>query len=528
MVCPSYILVEELLATLLIFVASFDAGRVHDDLVDQITNHLNRGGARVAVIVSGIPLAGKKIVCQRAAGNADFVPYLHLSDESAGFLQLARTIATWFQYAEDEDVHSRANDVLDLLSKQHWSRSHDECIALVELALEKGLRVCFIIDRIQFLDEFSMSLIRECLCGRTVPQKKGRRSISGTLNTTYTGKFCVLCVHVSFYNGKSVSDVVDDLSRSKDNVQVPVIHVGEATNEDLQRMFRDLSDMEVDDRWLNAYAEASGNCAGYFIERVAAIRRISGKLWSEEKRPLAETSEELVLHIPYGLVRRNKTLPVMEINAEVAMRFQQLFDELPPLCQTLLKVATVVSRGGYVFHIPSHILYDVLNDLIADGVEWDVYSTILDEMKDLHILKIDREGAKDVVAFQCSAFADVAYDVSTPEQIKSVTSALVERLQTLDDESFVVPMVLARLWNSIGQRDSNAFWVKAYNMLVKESIGWSSSDKNKWMECIDDEITATGHDTLQILGEHFTYDRFERKIVGKILPLIKVRYIRVL
>ncbi len=189
---------------LLIFVVSFDAGRVHDDLVDQITNHINRGAARVAILVSGIPLAGKKIVCQRAAGNADCVPYLHLSDESAGFLQLARTIATWFQYADDEAVRSRANNVLDLLSKQHWSRSHDECIALVDLALEKSLHACFIIDRIQFLDEFSMSLIRECLCGRTMLQQKGRRSISGTLNTIYTGKFVVLCVHVSFYNGKSV------------------------------------------------------------------------------------------------------------------------------------------------------------------------------------------------------------------------------------------------------------------------------------------------------------------------------------
>lgn len=478
--------------------------------------------------MTGIPLAGKKIVCQRAAGDADLVPYLHLSDESAGFLQLAKTIATWFQYVDDETVRLRADKVLELLIKQHWSRSHDECIALVDLALEKGLRACFVVDRIQFLDEFSMSLIRECLCGRTISLRKSRRiSASCSDTTVYTGKICLLCVHVPFYNGKSVLDVVNDLSRSNGNVHVPVIEVGAVSNEELRSMFRYLSDMEVDDRWLDAYSESAGGCAGYFIERVAAIRTISSKLWSEGKPPYAETSERLVLHIPYGLVRVNKTLPVMEVSAEVAMRFHQLFDELPPLCQTALKVVTVASRGGYVFHIPSRVVYEVLNDLIADGVEWGIYATILEEMKGLHMIKIDVKGGMDVLSFQCPAFADVAFDVSTPEQIKSIAVALAERLQPLVDENFIVPLVLARLYSITGQADSdiNALWVKGYSILTKESHKLTDIERNKWMECIDDEISFTGYDALEILGESFKYNKLKIKVVGKILPLIKVREI---
>ena len=468
-------------------------------------------------------------MCQRAAGNANLVPYLHLSDESAGFLQLANTIATWFQYVDDEAVRRGANNVLELLTKQHWSRSHDECIALVDLALERGLRACFVIDRIQFLDEFSLSLVRECLCGRTVLRRKSRRlspTISkAKMNSEHAGKICFLCVHVSFYNGKTVIDVVNDLSRSNEAVQIPVVYVGEAPKEALSIMFRDLSDMEVDERWLDAFSEASGNCAGYFIERVAAMRTKSSKRWSEGKRPYAETSERLVLHIPYGLVRINKTIPVMEVSAEVAMRFHQLFDELPPLCQTALKVMTVASRGGYVFQMPSRVMYEVLNDLIADGVEWDVYATILNEMEQLRMIKIDSNHGLNVLTFQCPAFADVAFDVSTPEQIKSIAMALAERLQPHVDDNFIVPFVLAKLYIATGRKDfdSNDLWMKGFNMLQKESVRWTESEKNKWMECIDDEISSTGHDALKILGENFKYEKTEIQVVGKILPLIKVR-----
>jgi len=140
--------------------------------------------------------------------------------------------------------------------------------------------------------------------------------------------------------------------------------------------------MEVEDRWLDAYAEASGLCAGYFIERAAAIRVLSGKLWSEGKRAYAETSEELVLHIPRGLIRINKQLPVSQVRAEISMRFSQVFDELPPLFQTASKVLTIATRTGF-FCLPREVLWQVLNELILDGVERRVFHVLVNEMTEV-------------------------------------------------------------------------------------------------------------------------------------------------
>jgi hypothetical protein len=90
---------------------------VHDDVVSEIAKHIGHDSSRVAVVVTGVPMAGKKIVCQRAAGCANLVPYLHLSGASAGFLQLAFTIATWFQYVDNEAVRCRAGEVLERLGR---------------------------------------------------------------------------------------------------------------------------------------------------------------------------------------------------------------------------------------------------------------------------------------------------------------------------------------------------------------------------------------------------------------------------
>ena len=344
-------------------------------MVEEIETHINKNQSRLAVVVTGVSLAGKKIVCQRAAGNAGFVPYKHLADASSGFVQLAHTIATWFSFVDHEGVRKLAGDVLYHMRKNHWSRAHDLCIDLVDLSLEMGLRSCFLIDRIQFLDEFSLSLLRECMYERSEGRHRRRssrglkHSESGEIKAQPTesdqadsaggfaqGKICFLCVHVSLYNWKSIAHVVDGITRSQ--LKIPIIQLGEARKDELRTMFRDLSDMEVAERWIDAYAEASGHCAGYFIERAAAIRVLSGKLWSEGKRAYAETSEELVLHIPRGLIRINKQLPVNQVRAEIAMRFSQCFDELPPLFQTASKVLTIATRTGF-FRLPKEVLWQV-------------------------------------------------------------------------------------------------------------------------------------------------------------------------
>jgi hypothetical protein len=503
-------------------------------VVSEIATHISQPKSRVAVIVTGIPLAGKKIVCQRAAGYADLVPYLHLSDASAGFLQLANTIATWFQYADNEAVRRFAGSVLYHIENNHWCRAHDDCICLVNLALSNGLRACFLVDRVQFLDEFSLSLLRECLHEKA-GNRRGSRRVCGPDCTDTTlgaggrepGKVCFLCVHVSLYNWISASDVVEYITRSQGSLHIPIIQLGEAHKEELRTMFRDLSDMEVEDRWLDAYSEASGNCAGYFIERTAAIRVLSGKLWSEGKRAYAETTEELALHIPPGLVRMNKQLPVTQVSAEVAMRFSQVFDELPPVFQTALKVLSIATRTGF-YTLPQAVLWEVLNDLLANGVEFGMLQIVLSELTQMCLVKIEYEGDEDVLSFQSPALADVAFDVSTPIQIRSISEALIERLEPRLTNNFKVPLVVANLHHLVGQEETlkKELWLQGYTAFLRESSGWTDKGEiDKWKESLDDEIAASGYSSREILGEQFHVPCPSKKVVGKRLPLLKVRVV---
>lgn len=484
-------------------------GRVHDGLLKQIEAHI-RGddSCRCAVLVTGIPLAGKKTLCQRAAGFADLVPYLHVTDESAGFLQLANTIARWFQYVDVDDIRSRAFSVLEHLEKRRWSRAHDECINLVNLALEVGLRACFIIDRVQFLDDFSVSLVRECLLGRS----NFRLSHSGSgisersdLSNADLGKICFFLVHVALYDSKSASNMVADITRSQKSLDIPIVMVGEARRDELRQLCLDLSDIAADERWIDAFSEASGNCAGYFVERDATIQKLTGKIWSEGQRGYVEITEKLVMSIPPGGVRAAKKLSVREISAEVAMCFSQVFDGLPPLFQTFCKVLTVASRTGF-FKLPRAVMWEVLNDLIADGVEAGVFNVVIDEMLDMCLIKIDFEGGAEVLSFQCPALGDIAFDVSTPIQVNSIGNALIERLEPHLLDDFKVPFVVANLHVLVGDGEGlkDELWVQGYRAFMQVSMEMDKADVCKWKESMHDEIQAMGclH-PADILGEEF-------------------------
>ena len=217
---------------------------VHSKAVQQIQNHISNKH-RSGVIVTGIPLAGMRLVCQRVAGFSDLVPYLHLCEESAGFLQLARTIATWFRYCNHPTVQALAIQVMEDLRSNRWSCAHDQCVRLVQTALEEGMRACFVVDRVHNLDRFSLSLIRECLRRRPArsqnkksnssdeasivpePFRRVRRSVSSesvdgmmaengsdNSNNQYLGQICFLCTHTSHYSNKSA----EDIRRGKNNV----------------------------------------------------------------------------------------------------------------------------------------------------------------------------------------------------------------------------------------------------------------------------------------------------------------------
>lgn len=283
--------------------------------------------------------------------------------------------------------------------------------------------------------------------------------------------------------------------------------------------------MEVEERWLDAYAVASGYCAGYFIERVAAIRVLSGKLWSEGKSAYAETSQELVLHIPKGLVRTNMQLPVSQVRAEIAMRFSQTFDELPPLFQTVCKVLAIATKTGF-FMLPQEVLWLVLNDLITDGVERLFLFTVINEMVDMCLIKTDHEDDETLLAFQSPALADIAFDVSTPVQTESIATALIERLEPLSHRDFRVPLVLANLRIFIDRSGEKmnqsriSLWLQSYRQLMQSKL--DEHQRNKWKEYIDEDVVTSGFVSQDLFGDDFSVDCPERKSVGKILPLLKI------
>jgi hypothetical protein len=480
-------------------------GNIHNGKVAEIQEHIE-SRSRCVVLVTGPPLAGKKIVCQRAAGFADMVPFLHVCCESSGLLQLARTMATWFRYVDNDRVQSLANDVIRFMDSNKWSRAHDECIRLVNIVVEEGLTACFVVDRIQFLDEFSLSLIRECLIGVTrVNRLSSRLSRISTETDSSTGKqsgrICFLCVHVPMYRCNSASRLVDDITRSHKRLHVPVVEVGEAAMDEFRFLLKDVGDVRVADALIKTFYEASGHCAGYFIEKSAGIRNLSGKMMSEGKRAYLELGDDLVLHIPPGFARKTHEMSILQISPDVAMRFTQIYDDLPPLLQTLLKVVAIATRGGFL-KLPLTLLWEVLNDLIAEGVDADVFDIVIKEMKEMWLLKLSQEDRQNVVIFQCPAIGDIAMDVCTPVQVQSIVRALIDRLKVAESNNFKIPLVLAGLYHLLDEEEATklAFWRQGYEAFLEQSIGWVGMEAARLKELIIDTIDGAGYTSFDVLG----------------------------
>lgn len=252
------------------------------------------------------------------------------------------------------------------------------------------------------------------------------------------------------------------------------------------------------------------------------MRKLSGKLWREGKRSLAETSQELVLYIPNGgCIRRSFEFSVMEISADVAMRFTQLYDELPPLFQAVCKIITIATRNRF-YRLPRKILWEVVNDLIAEGVDSMVLDTVLDEMTDMHLLSKDSEEV--LLSFQCPALGDIAYDVCTPVQIRSIAMALIDRLEAITSKDFMVHLVLGNLYSIIKEHEpiQKSLWLKAYAAFLDESRNWPEDKVYWWKEHFEDEVEDAGYDTRDILGDDFGFPRVTRKPIDHHLPLLKI------
>jgi hypothetical protein len=498
-------------------------GSMHNNPVTEIQEHITGKRSRSAVVVTGPPLAGKKIVCQRAAGFADMVPFLHVCCEASGLLQLARTMATWFKYVENDRVQCLANDVLRHMDSNKWSRAHDVCIRLVNIAVEEGLTACFLVDRIQFLDEFSLSLIRECLHGVSRMNRLSSRlsrlstdTDSSSVSVKRSGKICFLCVHVPMYSRNSASWLVDDITRSHKHLHIPVVEVREATIDDLHSALTDLADTVAEERWLETYFETSGHCAGYFIEKSAAIKNLSGKMMIEGKRAYMELGDDMVLNIPPGFVRKTHEMSILQISADVAMRFTQIYDDLPPLLQSLSKVVAIATSGAF-FKLPLTLLWEVLNDLIAEGVDADVFDIVIKEMKAMWLLKISQEDGQDVVIFQCPAIGDVAMDVCTPIQVHSIARALVDRLQPAVSNSFKISLVLAGLYHLLDEQEATklALWRQGYKVFLERSSGWPEAETARWKEFFKDTIDGAGYICFDVLGEKLCFAAMCKKPLAR-------------
>jgi hypothetical protein len=266
------------------------------------------------------------------------------------------------------------------------------------------------------------------------------------------------------------------------------------------------------------------------------VRNLSAALWKEGKPALFETSEDLILHIPPGLLRKNKELKVTQIRAEIAMRFSQIYDEIPPLCQMVLKIVTIATRRGF-YKLPYEILWEAMNDLIAQGVEKKVLDILIEEMVELCIIKIEdrdertvaldlNEGDDEekVLSIQSPALADIAMDVCTPIQVRSIATVLIERLQESKSDAFQVSLVIAGLHILLNQEEEamKHLWLFSYQGFLRTSKGWSQRRINKWKEIIDDEIRDSGHSPQAILGDDFAVPVAPRRLISPCLAMLKL------
>ena len=558
-------------------------GSVHNNQVQEIQNHIDNR-ERSAVIVTGIPLAGMIIACQRAAGYSDFVPYLHLCEISAGFLQLARTIAMWFQYVNDAEIKNLAKSVLTDMSSGCWSCAHDQCVVLVNDAINKGYHACFVVDRIHRLDKFSLSLIHECL---RRPKHRGiirrttssntfcsKSSFESTTNVAGNGQICFLCTHLSSYNSKSAEDIVggksecmndfllnfiranniflklygsSDILRSDQSFQIPIITLGESSKDDLRTLTREMIDFEVGERWLDAYVEASGYCAEYFLQRVETVRKITTVQWkveNENRRAYFEVSDDLLLHIPPGLVRKNKELKVTAICPELAMIFSNVYDDFPPICQMIIKVITIATRRGF-YKLPYGILVLAMDDLFDCGIGKESLDLLIEEMIELCVIKIEdrddrtvgldsfqrsncdsadeeKKEAQRVLSIQSPALEDITMDVCIPNQVRTIAKVLIKHLSGISRNTFQLSFTLASLHCLLKETTNvQRLWKDGYHDFLTASLDWPERRTNKWKEIIDDEIRDSGYDSQEILGPGFQVQVKCRGLISPGIALLK-------
>lgn len=198
----------------------------------------------------------------------------------------------------------------------------------------------------------------------------------------------------------------------------------------------------------------------------------------------------------------------MEVNASLAMKFTQIYDELPPRFQLFLKVLTTLNRRRQ-FKCPLDLLKEVLYDIISHEEDLNYcLDTMVLELVEMYLIKIEVADERQVVSLQCPALSDVVYDVCTPGQIQFISQALIDRLETHTDSDFRVSLAIAALCGNTGQHERQKhFWQPSYQHVQDSMLDTSlnSSGICRMKELIDGEIEAAGFSSHDILGEDFGF-----------------------
>jgi hypothetical protein len=108
--------------------------------------------------------------------------------------------------------------------------------------------------------------------------------------------------------------------------------------------------------------------------------------------------EDFLMRIKKGFVKVHKEIRVMEIGPDLAMRYAQIFDGLPPLFQTTCKILAISTRVES-FALMRATLWEVLNDLIAQGVDKEEMDIVLKEMEELYIIQQPTLDGQDCIKF---------------------------------------------------------------------------------------------------------------------------------
>jgi len=282
---------------------------------------------------------------------------------------------------------------------------------------------------------------------------------------------------------------------------VRVVQVGAPSTEDIQGFVKETFDVEADNRWLRCLSEESGVSQAYLLARARAIRKNSSSARKLEGRAHDVITSSLKLHIPTGGLQSCRRIPLPTISADMAMKTLQMFDDLPPLFQTLTKVLAVATRA-VPLKTPNIIVWQVMNDLYGE-IDSVHFATVIEEMKDMHLLKTEINQKVDKLSFESPVIARIALNVCTPQQIRIIADALLYRLESMKTCDFLVPMAMADMCHEIGRDiEMKQCWRLAYRHFVQQP-DLSSFERAWWNEQLADAITSTGRNPKSVLGNDF-------------------------